>query len=51
MDPSLRREMMRRQAAAMTIVMVSFVSTKSPEPGTEPDPLTPWIREENELHR
>jgi hypothetical protein len=35
--------------------MVSFVSTrlkrKSPEPDTEPDPLTPWIREENELHR
>ena len=55
MDPSLRREMMRRQAAAMTIVMVSFVSTrlkrKSPEPDTEPDPLTLWIREQNELHR
>jgi len=38
---------MRRQTAAMAIVMVSFVSTrlkrKSPEPDTELDPLTPGL--------
>jgi hypothetical protein len=31
MDPSLSRDMMYRQAAALTVVMVSFVSLGSKE--------------------
>jgi hypothetical protein len=42
------------QVAALTVVMVSFVTTrlkrKMSEPETEPDPLAPVIREENEQH-
>ena len=54
MDPSMSRYMMRRQAAALTVVMVSFVATrlkrKMSEPETQPDPLAPIIREQNEQH-
>jgi hypothetical protein len=43
MDPSVCREMMCRQAAAMVVVMVSFVTTRLKRkrlgPDTEPDPL------------
>jgi hypothetical protein len=55
MDPSLSHEMMCRQAAALTVVMVSFVTTrlkrKRPEPKIEPDSLVHVLREENEQHR
>jgi hypothetical protein len=55
MDPSLSRDMMCRQAVALIVVMVSFVSTrlkrKIPEPEIVPDPLAPTIREENEQHK
>ena len=57
MDPSLSHEMLCRQAAALTVVMVSFVSTrlkrKNPEPETPlHDPIAlALIRDENEQHR
>jgi hypothetical protein len=55
MDPSVSHDMMRRQAAALTVVMVSFVTTrlkrKMPDSETQPDPLAPIIREQNEQHR
>ena len=57
MDPSLSREMLCRQAAALTVVMVSFVSTrlkrKNPEPDTpQLDPAAlALIRDVNEQHR
>jgi len=51
----MSRDMLCRQVAALTVVMVSFVSTrlkrKQPEPETVPDPLAPIIREQNEQHR
>ena len=51
----MSRDMLCRQAAALTVVMVSFVSTrlkrKQPEPETIPNPLAPIIREQNEQHR
>jgi hypothetical protein len=48
--------MMCRQAAALTVVMVSFVSTrlkrKCPKPETpQPDPVALALRDENEQHR
>ena len=55
MDPSDSHEMMCKQAAAMVVVMVSFVTTglknKKPEPKTEPDPLQYALRNEAEQHR
>jgi hypothetical protein len=58
MDPSLSREQMCRKAAALTVVMVSFVSSrikrKNPEPDEipQPDPAAlALIRDENEHHR
>jgi hypothetical protein len=57
MDPSMRRDILCRQVAALTVVMVSFVSTrlkrKSPEPDTPlADPVAlALIRDENEQHR
>ena len=55
MDPSVSHDMMRRQAVALTVVMVSFVTTrlkrKMPDSETQPDPLAPIIREQNEQHR
>jgi len=51
----MSRDMMCRQATTLTVVMVSFVTTrlkrKMPEPKTQPDPLAPIIREQNEQHR
>ena len=44
MDPSLSRELLCKQAAALTVVMVSFVTTrlkrKRIDPEVEPDPHT-----------
>jgi hypothetical protein len=55
MDPSDSREMMCNQAAAMVVVMVSFVTTrlkrKKPKPKTEPNPLLYALRNEAEQHR
>ena len=57
MDLSLSRDMLCRKAATLTVVMVSFVSTrlkrKTPEPETPlPDPIAlALIRDENEQHR
>jgi len=57
MDLSLSRDMLCRKAAALTVVMVTFVSTrlkrKTPEPETPlPDPIAlALIRDENEQHR
>ena len=57
MDPSDSREMMCKQAAAMVVVMVSFVTTRlkrkkpEPEPESEPDPLLYALRNEAEQHR
>jgi hypothetical protein len=46
---------MSKQATAMVIVMVSFVTTrlkrKKPEPKTEPNPLLYALRNEVEQHR
>ena len=57
MDPSLSRDMLCRQTAALTVVMVSFVSTrlkrKTPEPNTpqlDPAALS-LLRDGNEQHR
>jgi hypothetical protein len=57
MDPSMSRDIWCRKAVALTIVMVSILSTrlkrKTPEPDTPlPDPTTlTLIRDENEQHR
>jgi len=57
MDLSLRRDMLCRKAAALTVVMVSFVSTrlkrKTLEPKTPlPDPIAlARIRNDNEQHK
>ena len=57
MDLSFSRDMLCRKAAALTVVMVTFVSTrlkrKIPEPETPlPDPIAlVLIRDENEQHR
>jgi len=55
MDPSISREMMCRQAAAMVVVMVSFVTTrlkrKRPGPKTKPSPLVYALRDEADQHR
>ena len=55
MDPSDSREMMCKQAAAMVVVMVSFVTTrlkrKRPEPKIEPNPLLYALRNEAKQHR
>ena len=56
MESSLSREQLCRQAAALTVVMVSFVSSrlkrKRREPETHiPDPLALALRDENEQHR
>ncbi|XP_020402729.1 protein ALP1-like [Zea mays] len=55
MDPSLSRELLCKQAAALTVVMVSFVTTrlkrKRFDPEVEPDPLVYVLREQSELHR
>ena len=52
MDPSDSREMMCKQAAAMVVVMVSFVITrlkrKKPKTESEPDPLLYALRNEAE---
>ena len=52
----MSREQLCRQAAALTVVMVSFVSSrlkrKRSEPETHiPDPLALALRDENEQHR
>jgi hypothetical protein len=50
MDPSLIREMMCRQAAALVVVLVSVVSSRlkrrSPAYDSEPDPLARALRDE-----
>jgi hypothetical protein len=55
MDPSLSREMMCRQAAALVVVLVSVVSSKlkrrRPAYDSEPDPLARALRDEAEQHR
>jgi len=54
MDPSMSREMMCRQAAALVVVMLSFVTSrlkrKRPEPNTKPDPLVYALRDEADQH-
>jgi len=49
------REMMCRQAAALVVVMVSFVTSrlkrKRPGPDSEPDPLLYPLRDEADQHR
>jgi hypothetical protein len=54
MDPSLSRELLCKQAAALTVVMVTFVTTrlkrKRFDPEVEPDPLVYVLREQSELH-
>jgi len=55
MDPSVSHEMMCRQAAALVVVMVSFVTSrlkrKRSIPDTKPDPLVYALRDEAEQHR
>jgi hypothetical protein len=55
MDPSLSRELLCKQAAALIVVMVSFVTTrlkrKRFDPEVEPDPLVYVLREQSELYR
>ena len=47
--------MMCRQAIALVVVMVSFVTSrlkrKRPGPDTEPDPLVYALRDEADQHR
>ena len=54
MDPSVSHEMMCRQAAALVVVMVSFVASrlkrKRPGPNTEPNPLVYALRDEADQH-
>jgi hypothetical protein len=55
MGPFDSCEMMCKQAAAMVVVMVSFVTTrlkrKKPEPEIGPNPLLYALRNEAEQHR
>jgi len=53
MDPSVSREMMCRQAAALVVVMVSFVTSrfKRKRADSEPDPLLYALRDEANQHR
>jgi hypothetical protein len=55
MNPSDSREMIRKQATALVVVLVAFVSSrlkrKRPSHGTEPNPLLLAIRAEAEQHR
>ena len=49
----MSREMMCRQAAALVVVMVSFVTSrlKRKRADSEPDPLLYALRDEAEQHR
>ena len=51
----MSREMMCRQAAALVVVMVSFVTSrlkrKRSRPDTEPDPLVYALRDEADQHK
>ena len=53
MDPSVSHEMMCRQAAALVVVMVSFVTNrlKRKRADSEPDPLLYALRDEADQHR
>ena len=55
MGPSVSHEMMCRQAIALVVVMVSFVTSrlkrKRSIPDTKPDPLVYALRDEANQHR
>ena len=53
MDPSVSCEIMCRQAVALVVVMVSFVTIrlKRKRPDTEPDPLLYALRDEADQYR
>ena len=53
MDPSVSCEMMCRLAAALVVVMVSFVTSrlKRKRADSEPDPLLYALRDEADQHR
>jgi len=51
MDPAQNRELMASQAAAMVVVMLSFVVSRLRRSRTEPDPLLYHLRSDAEQHR
>jgi len=53
MDPSVSREMMCRQAIALVVVMVSFVTSrlKRKRVDSEPNPLLYALRDEADQHK
>jgi len=53
MDPSVSCEMMCRLAAALVVVMVSFVTSrlKRKRVDSEPDPLLQALRDEADQHK
>jgi hypothetical protein len=53
MDPSVSHEMMCRQATALVVVMVSFVTSrlKRKMVDSEPDPLLYALRDETDQHK
>ena len=51
MDPTQNREMMAKQAAALVVVMVSYVASRIRRSRPEPDPLLYQLRSDAELYR
>jgi len=51
MDPTQNRELMANQAAALVVVMVSYVVTRLRKSRPEPDPLLYHLRSDAEQHR
>ena len=51
MDPTQNYELMANQAAALVVVMVSYVVTRLRRSSPEPDPLLYHLRSDAEQHR
>jgi hypothetical protein len=51
MDPALTCEMLAKQAAALVVVMVSYVATRIRRCRPKPDPLLYHLRSDDEQHR
>ena len=51
MDPIENRELMANQAAALVVVMVSYVVTRLRRSSPEPDPLLYHLRSDAEQYR
>ena len=51
MDPAQNRELMANQAAALVVVMVSYVVIRLRRSSPEQDPLLYYLRSDAEQHR